>query len=131
MKKIGQSLKMKKILGTFGKGVRGSLSFNWSASGGKNCDTNCRMHPDTKRADKIAGTPCYAMRLEMVYAGVKRSLQSREDIPPWKLCGMALVELQSLEARGVSIPWFRFSVDGSLPQPAEVRADKLDRKSVV
>ena len=118
---------MGKLLGTFGKGIAGSISMNYSESGGSSCDTNCRLHPDTKRKDKVEGTPCYAMRMELIYSAFHNALKTRAKKPAWALCGQALLELQALEKRGVVIPWFRFSVAGSVPQPDQVRQDRLFR----
>lgn len=82
---------------------------------------------NSTRADKVDGTPCYAVRLEKLYTTMHDSLSRRETLPPWKICGMALVELQSKHANGENIPWFRISVAGSLPQPSAVRKDSLFR----
>lgn len=114
-----------KILGTFGKGLPGSISINFGQSGGRNCDRDgCRSHPKSKRADRVEGTPCYMVRLESLYTNVSAKLRDVESMPPARIVGQALVEL-SLHKR--HIPWARISVGGSVPQPSRVRKDRLFR----
>ena len=41
-------------------------------------------------------------------------------MPAARIVAMALLELQELERKGIAIPWFRFSTNGSLPMVADV-----------
>jgi hypothetical protein len=111
---------MSNVIGSFGKGVDGSVSINFGVSGGKNCSKRCRHHPESKRKNRTRA--CYAAKLEQRpdRQQLTAKLQRHDALPAWKLCGMALVELQDLEARGVLPPWVRFSTNGSLPMPSEI-----------
>lgn len=110
-------LKTGSILGTFGKGVDGSLSINFSVSGADNCDDRC-VHK---------GSTCYAERIEKRpdRAQLAAKLARHGSMPAWQVCGRAIVEINALLAQGKTIPWLRVSTAGSLPQPEVVRGNKL------
>lgn len=120
-------LKPGSILGTFGKGIDGSITVNFGVSGGKHCDTRCKHHPESTAAD--ATRACYAVRAEQRpdRQQLAAKLQRHETIPAALVCGRALLEIQELELRGKRIPWLRISTNGSLPQPETVRGSKLFR----
>ncbi len=110
------------ILGTFGKGVENSISINFGLSAGNNCETNCQHHPNNNGA-------CYAVRVEIRpdRKGLTDKLARHEAMPGWMICGKAIIEIKKLLSRGYTIPWARFSTNGSLPKPSEIRNDKLFR----
>jgi hypothetical protein len=113
---------MASVIGSFGKGVDGSVSINFGISGGKNCSKRCVHHPKAKR--KNATRACYAAKLETRpdRQQLKAKLERHDAMPAWKICGIALVELQDMESRGTLPPWVRFSTNGSLPMPGEVNS---------
>lgn len=119
--------KMRTILGTFSKGIDGSVSINFGVSGGRNCETSCRHHPDSTAADATRG--CYAARSEIRpdRKQLANKLAEIEAMPPALVCGAALVELRQRTDKGKRIPWVRISTNGSLPNPREVRGNKLFR----
>lgn len=110
---------MANVIGSFGKGVDGSVSINFGVSGGKNCSKRCLHHPGSKR--KGATRACYAARLEKRpdRKQLAAKLERHDGMPAWHVCGMALVELQRMEASGTLPPWVRFSTNGSLPMPGD------------
>lgn len=110
-------LKTGSVVGTFGKGTEGSLSVNFSTSGGANCDSGC-VH---------LGVNCYAQRIEVRpdRTQLRAKLERHEKMPAAMVCGAAILEIQDLLRRGKVIPWVRVSTAGSLPQPAAVRGNKL------
>jgi hypothetical protein len=90
-------------LGTFSKGARGSVALNFAPSGAANCDPMC---PHYKGA-------CYALRAER--SGRRDNLVAKL-IRHYKrglrfVCNEARAELALLG----SVPWFRFSAFGSVP----------------
>lgn len=110
------------ILGTFSKGIENSVSINFGLSGGANCETSCQHHPENNGA-------CYAVRAETRpdRKELTKKLEGHEAMPAYKVCGKALIELRELTRRGYSIPWVRFSTNGSLPSAKKVRENKLFR----
>jgi hypothetical protein len=105
------------ILGGFSKGVANSVSINFGLSGGKNCDKRCPH----------LCTVCYAQNVEKRGDRIplKNKLARHQKMSPALLCGRALVELQTMAASGIIIPWVRISTGGSVPMPAVVRGDKF------
>lgn len=103
------------VLSEFGKGIEGSRALNFGLSGGKNCDTVCRHHPEN-------GGACYAVRIENRpdREQLHAKLERHEIADPAELCRKALVELQAIKAKGKAIPWFRISTGGSVPKPDDV-----------
>lgn len=108
---------MAQVLGTFSKAIDGSVSLNFSVSGGANCSKRCNLHPENPRSE--AAGRCYAVVVEARADRVqlKDKLERHQQMPASRVCGMALLELQRLEERGKLPPWFRFSSAGSLPMP--------------
>lgn len=113
------------VLGTFSKGIAGSVSLSFDRSGGSNCDTACKYHP------KQQGT-CYAVRLESRYDRVQLATKLRRHgkMDPADICGRAMAELSDRICRGVSIPWLRISTSGSVPSPAAARANPRFRSTL-
>lgn len=104
------SLPTGSVLGTFGKGVPNSIAINFSWSGGPNCDEGCAQ---------LRSGDCYAIDLEKRgdRKAVSDKLHRHALTPPAILVGKALLELQTLVAKGYKIPWVRISTGGSLPKP--------------
>jgi hypothetical protein len=103
------------ILGTFGKGIKGSVSLNFGTSGGTNCPTACPYHP-TSTSDHAEPTAarCYAAACENRpdRKNLLAKLQRAEDIAGSVVIDAAIHEL---DKRPSPPPWFRFSTFGSVP----------------
>jgi hypothetical protein len=99
------------ILGSFGKGVKGSISVNFGLSGGRNCDTDCQHHPDNSGR-------CYAATLERRpdRQNLAAKLARHEATDAAELCRHASLELWQMKTPP---PWLRISTDGSVPKPAD------------
>ena len=117
--------KTRPVLGTFSKGIPGSVSLNFDLSGGKNCDTGCKYHPAQQ------GT-CYAVRLEGRHdrRELAAKLKRHGKTDPAIICGRALAELSDRVCRGISVPWLRISTSGSVPSPAAARANPRFRATL-
>ena len=60
------------LIGTYGKGVAGSATVNFTTSGGRHCDDSC----------PLKGNECYAIITEKIVFGSKREMeQHRLDRP--------------------------------------------------
>jgi len=107
------------VLGTFSKGVEGSVSINFGTSAGKHCDKGCAYHPANK-ASTQAGK-CYAIRNETRFdrKQLMAKLKRHEATEPARIAAVALHELQGLYLRGKTVPWVRFSTHGSVPNPKD------------
>ncbi len=105
------------VLGSFSKGVEGAAQLNFGVSGGKHCDSGCRHHPD-REGD------CYAVAVEerADRQGLATKLARHELSEPATIVGRASIELHRMTLRR-AVPWFRFSTNGSLPQPAQATTD--------
>lgn len=112
----------KPIIGTFSKGIDGSISVNFGLSGGKYCDTDCAMHPKNRQK-----SGCYAARAEIRpdRQQLADKLRRHENMPPVLVAARALLELQTAIGRGLRVPWLRLSTNGPLPPPE--LADSLFR----
>jgi len=104
-----------KALGTFGKGVEGSKSINFSDSASENCSNRC----------KLKNNGCYAERIEKIYSAAKKSGISKKKLGPVQICNKAITELRYSR----NIPWVRFSVLGSLPMIAKANKAKGFKES--
>ena len=106
------------ILGTFGKGIDGSVSINFCQSGGKYCDKDCAYHPQSNVDSSLKGS-CYAVRLEA--RGPRKNLRTKlvrhSRTKPENVARRALSELNQLHDAGIAIPWVRVSTAGSVPNP--------------
>ena len=74
-------LKTGSIVGTFGKGIEGSLTVNFGVSGGDNCDTACKHHPQSSASD--ATRACYAVRAEIRPDRADYRIVSGDGIEVW------------------------------------------------
>jgi hypothetical protein len=108
-----------KYLGTFSKGVEGSVAMNFSASGGKFCDRRCPHHPDSTAPNP--SRCCYAKRCErrpdrtQLLAKLRRHEKARPD----HLARLATNELRKLINRRGPLPWLRLCTNGSLPSESQ------------
>ena len=106
------------VLGTFSKGTKGAVSCNFGVSGGTHCDAGCRHHPN-KEGD------CYAVAVEerADRKGLADKLVRHEQTPASTIAGKAFIEFSRMSF-AKPVPWFRFSTNGSVPQPANAVADR-------
>lgn len=95
------------ILGTYGKAIAGSVSCNFGVSGGSNCHGGC----------PYKGSLCYAKNTEKRFdrRELRAKLARHEHTSPVDILRRAKQEVWSRLSRGVNVPWFRFSTNGSLP----------------
>lgn len=110
---------MKVLSSAVTKFLPGSLSLNFGQSGGAYCDVACSFHPHNS-TDSAQPDSCYAVRSARLRPMVARSEENRQQIHPTRLVNMAIVELEAILANGGSVPWFRFSAAGSLPQREQI-----------
>ena len=115
------------ILGTFSKGVAGSCSINFGLSGGRNCWTGCRHHPQHPNSAENPADICYAYGVEgrADRAQLANKLGRHEKLPASTIVGRALVELEREELHGKAPrPWYRFSTNGALPDKKRAKSDR-------
>ena len=115
------------ILGTFGKGIKGSIAFNYGSSCGPDCDRNCPLHvnsisPHAKGRD----FRCYAYGVERRYDRVSlaNKLRRHQVTNRSSLTALARTEYKKTRKRTkLKVKWFRFSAFGSVPNdpPPEFR----------
>jgi hypothetical protein len=114
-------LKTGSVLGQFGKAVDGSVSVNFSVSGGSNCAPSCRHHPNSTAPDHLQIGGCYAVAVEKRHdrKQVADKLARHGAMAPHQVIGKATIEYNALIAKGRHVPWVRFSTNGSLPMPQD------------
>ena len=101
------------VLGSFGKGVPGSVTLNFATSGGANCDRECAYHPES--TNEAAGSVrCYAASCENRHdrKELRAKLERHEATDAAEIISRASLEMA---LRGYFAPWFRFSAFGSVP----------------
>ena len=111
----GLTIGGKPVLGSFGKGLPGSITLNFSTSGGNNCDRGCRYHPDSTHALAAPTVArCYAATCENRHdrTQLRAKLERHEATDASVLITLAMSEL---DRKGWDAPWFRFSAFGSVP----------------
>lgn len=115
------------VLGEFSKAVDGSVSINFGLSGGPNCDTACRYHPNTTSSDPLPA--CYAVRAESRpdRRELKAKLVRHQEHGPAEVATRALQELKQRVESGNPPPWVRISTSGSVPN----RMDNEFRKALL
>ena len=105
------SIEGRTVLSSFGKAVGAARALSFCESGGANCSRSCRHHPEYEGPEP--GPRCYAVRMEARRGGnIQRKLQRHEATPPDDLLAAAAADL---DRHGWRLPWFRFSVSGSVP----------------
>jgi hypothetical protein len=108
-----------KILGSYGKGTKDSVTINYGRSAGILCDTKCAHHPDSTL--KNAPKDCYAVRIESRPDRVqlKNKLDRHESTSPAILTAIALLEIQALVAAGQKPDFVRISTNGAVPPKSQ------------
>jgi hypothetical protein len=96
------------ILGSFGKGVKGSYHLSFGMSAGKHCLTSCVHYLKD----------CYAQKTERFRSALGRKQERHENTHPTLLVNKAIMEVQNSKT---PIPWFRFSSFGSAPNKPTAR----------
>jgi hypothetical protein len=99
------------LIGTYGKGIPGSLTVNFAPSGGKNCSDTCQL--------KKSGL-CYATRAEARKPSIKVNLERKAA----DLSGYLKALLQSRN-QITEATWIRISAFGSVPPTG--RLSRLQR----
>lgn len=95
------------LIGTYGKGVAGSATVNFTTSGGKHCDDSC----------PLKGNGCYAITTEAMKPSITINLERKQDnISDYLQALVAPKALSKLKAA----PWVRFAAFGSIPAPADL-----------
>ena len=95
------------LIGSFGKGIPGSVTVNFGVSGGANCDDSCTLK----------GNGCYAITTEAVKPSITVNLERKQaNLTQY------LTELTSHKALAKlnAAPWIRASAFGSIPAPDKI-----------
>lgn len=95
------------LIGSFGKGIKGSVTVNFGVSGGRNCSDTCTLK----------GNGCYAETTEAIKPSITINLERKENN-----LTQYLTELTSPKAltKLNSAPWIRCSAFGSIPAPEKL-----------
>ena len=105
------SIEGRTVLSSFGKAVSAARARSFCPSGGANCATSCRHHPRYRGSNP--GPRCYAVRMEARRGGnIQQKLARHGKTSPDELLATAAPDL---DRHGWRLPWFRFSVSGSVP----------------
>ena len=112
MGSVSSTFDGRRLLGTFRKGVPGSVAINFTRSGGEHCDNSCPF-----KAGK-----CYAKRIEARYPKVAKALAYKEE---HRLEYLRALVKPTILRWITSAPWVRFNVSGSL-----YRLDTLQMQEV-
>lgn len=110
--------------GTFSKAVEGSITVNFSESGGSNCSKACTMHPDN-------GGACYAVVVEAMKPCVQVSGERKREQGFARTCIDIADDINKKLAKGETIPWVRLSSFGSVPNRALSNLEQLAFKQLV
>lgn len=95
------------LIGSYGKGVVGSATVNFTTSGGKHCDDSC----------PLKGNGCYAIATEAMKPSITINLERKEENVSDYLQALATPKaIAKLQAA----PWVRFAAFGSIPAPSEL-----------
>ena len=95
------------LIGSYGKGIAGSATVNFTTSGGRHCDDSCPL--------KAKG--CYAITTEAMKPSITINLERKQESISDYL--EALVTPKALAKLNVA-PWVRFAAFGSIPAPHEL-----------
>ena len=92
------------VIGTYGKGIAGSATINFTVSGGKHCDDSC----------PLKGNGCYAEQTGKVKPSITVNLERKEaNFSDF----IAAVASDKGIAKIENAPWVRFAAFGSIPAP--------------
>lgn len=103
----------KTLIGSFGKGVKNSVTVNFGVSGGVNCSDTC----------PLKNNGCYACNVEKMKPSITVNLEKKQDNFSEYLT--ALNSEKSIDKLNKS-PWIRFSAFGSIPAISKIK--KADRE---
>jgi hypothetical protein len=93
------------VIGTYGKGIEGSATVNFTVSGGKHCDDSC----------SLKGAGCYAEQTGKVKPSITVNLEKKEADFSGYLATLATPKgLEKIR----TAPWVRFAAFGSVPVPS-------------
>ena len=92
------------LIGSYGKGVAGSATVNFTVSGGKHCDPSCAIRAQ-----------CYAITTEAMKPSITINLERKEEHFSEYL--QALTTPKAI-AKLQQAPWVRFAAFGSIPAPS-------------
>ena len=95
------------VIGTFGKGIQGSVTVNFSQSGGEHCDDSC----------SLKGNGCYACTTERMKPSINVNLIRKESN---KENYLAVLASEKAIAKLSNAPWVRFSAFGSIYKPDSI-----------
>lgn len=95
------------LIGTYGKGVDGSCTVNFTLSGGKHCDDSC----------PLKNNGCYAITTEAMKPSISVNLERKENNIDEYIDQLASPKSLEKLARA---PWVRFAAFGSIPEPGEL-----------
>ena len=95
------------LIGTYGKGVEGSCTVNFTLSGGRHCDDSCPLKDG----------PCYAITTEAMKPSISVNLERKQNNIDAYIGQLASPKSLGKLARA---PWVRFAAFGSIPEPGEL-----------
>ena len=93
------------LIGTYGKGITGSTTVNFTHSGGQHCDDSC----------PLKGNVCYAEHTAKLKPSIAKNLEKKESDFSGYL--KALTTEKAL-AKLAGSSWTRFAAFGSIPAPS-------------
>lgn len=92
------------LVGSFGKGVKGSATVNFTVSGGDHCDDSC----------SLKGNGCYAVTTEAVKPSITVNLEKKQAALGDYLSALGQPKVVK---RLQQAPWIRFAAFGSVKAP--------------
>ena len=106
------------LIGSFGKGISGSVTINFGVSGGSNCADTCPLKKEG----------CYAVNAQKRKPSIVKNLERKQA----DLSGY-LSELTTDKALNYlkSAPWVRGSAFGSIPDPENISLDDKQKFKVI
>lgn len=102
-----QSKQFGTLIGSYGKGVQGAVTVNFTVSGGKHCSDTC----------PLKGNGCYAITTEAMKPSITINLERKQEN-----IGAYMHELSAPKslAKLAKAPWVRFAAFGSIPEPEQM-----------
>ena len=95
------------LIGSYGKGIAGSVTVNFTVSGGRHCSDTC----------PLKGNGCYAITTEAMKPSITINLERKQES-----IGAYVHELTAPKslAKLANAPWVRFAAFGSIPDPEDM-----------